>query len=162
MLARKLAAAAIATAICAPFAAMAAGPEKVSGPGALPECLKPWNDTIAHFKWPAKKGPYRIALANGFVGNTWRIQMVKTAKAFAAQDGIKEDIAEFKVVSTGTDVGGPIAPHEKLNKYGDDARRTHARKTTTITTHKPPPPDAGGVRGPGAKIEDGEGVVVVE
>ncbi len=35
------------------------------------------------FKFPKKDGPYRIALANGYIANTWRIQMIKTAKAYA-------------------------------------------------------------------------------
>src|SRR5947209_7232588 len=72
-----------------------AGPKVVSGPGADPACFKPWSSETKFFQWPKKPGPYRIALVNGFVGNTWRIQMVKTAKAFADQPGIKENIKEF-------------------------------------------------------------------
>ena len=64
--------------------AMAAPPKVVSGPGENPACFKPWDANTKYFQWPAKKGPYRIALANGFVGNTWRIQMIKMAKAYAA------------------------------------------------------------------------------
>ena len=60
-----------------------AGPEMVSGPGANPECFAPWSGETKFMKWNAKPGPYRIAVVNGFVGNTWRIQMIKTAKAFA-------------------------------------------------------------------------------
>src|ERR1700733_3208239 len=80
---------------CAPALA---GPKIVSGPGANPECFKPWSDKTKFFQWDKKPGPYKIALVNGFVGNTWRIQMVKTAKAFAEQPGIKENIKEFKGV----------------------------------------------------------------
>ena len=86
-----------------------AGPKTVSGPGANPECFKPWSAQTKFFQWDKKPGPYKIALVTGFVGNTWRIQMVKTAKAFASQPGIKANIKEFKVVSTGTDVAGPSA-----------------------------------------------------
>lgn len=71
--------------------------------------------------WPKKAGPYRIALVNGFVGNTWRIQMVKTAKAFADQPGIKENIKEFKVVSTGTDVAAQLGAMEDFINQGFDA-----------------------------------------
>ena len=66
-------------------------------------------------------GPYRIALVNGFVGNTWRIQMIKTAKAFAEQPGIKENIKEFKVVSTGTDVAAQLGAIEDFINQGFDA-----------------------------------------
>ena len=65
-------------------ATLAAGPEIVQGPSADPECFTPWSADTQYFQWPAKEGPYRIALANGFIGNTWRIQMIQTAKAYAA------------------------------------------------------------------------------
>src|ERR1700737_526629 len=55
-----------------------AGPKVVSGPGALPQCFKPWAKDTKYFQWPKKAPPYRVAVANGFVGNLWRIQMIKT------------------------------------------------------------------------------------
>jgi len=98
-----------------------AGPKVVSGPGADPACFKPWSSETKFFQWDKKPGPYKIALVNGFVGNTWRIQMVKTAKAFAAQPGIKENIKEFKVVSTGTDVAAQLGAMEDFINQGYDA-----------------------------------------
>src|SRR5215831_8861909 len=93
-----------------------AGPKIVSGPGADPACFKPWSSQTKFFQWAKKPGPYKIALVNGFVGNTWRIQMVKTAKAFAEQPGIKENIKEFKAVSTGTDVAAQLGAMEDFIK----------------------------------------------
>ena len=98
-----------------------AGPKTVSGPGANPECFKPWSDKTKFLQWEKKPGPYKIALANGFVGNTWRIQMIKTAKAFAEQPGIKENIKEFKVVSTGTDAAAQLGAMEDFINQGYDA-----------------------------------------
>src|ERR1700675_185190 len=98
-----------------------AGPKIVSGPGANPGCFKPWSDQTKFFQWDKKPGPYKIALVNGFVGNTWRIQMVKTAKAFAEQPGIKENIKEFKVVSTGTDVAAQLGAMEDFINQGVQA-----------------------------------------
>jgi ribose transport system substrate-binding protein len=98
-----------------------AGPKIVSGPGANPECFKPWSSSTKFFQWDKKPGPYKIALVNGFVGNTWRIQMVKTAKAFSEQPGIKENIKEFKVVSTGTDVAAQLGAMEDFINQGYDA-----------------------------------------
>jgi ribose transport system substrate-binding protein len=98
-----------------------AGPKVVSGPGANPECFKPWSDKTKFLQWQKKPGPYKIALANGFVGNTWRIQMIKTAKAFAEQPGIKEHIKEFKVVSTGTDAAAQLGAIEDFINQGYDA-----------------------------------------
>ena len=62
-----------------------AEPEIVSGPAGNPECFVPWTQDTNFFKFPKKEGPYRIALANGYIANTWRIQMIQTAKAYAAQ-----------------------------------------------------------------------------
>ncbi len=98
-----------------------AGPETVSGPGADPECFKPWSDETTYMQWPAKEGPYRIAVVNGFVGNTWRIQMIKTAKAFAEDPAVKDKIAEFKVVSTGTDAPAQLGAIEDFINQGFDA-----------------------------------------
>ncbi len=47
--------------------------------------------------------------------------MVKTAKAFAEQPGIKENIKEFKVVSTGTDVAAQLGAIEDFINQGYDA-----------------------------------------
>ena len=72
-------------------------------------------------QWPAKEGPYRIAVVNGFVGNTWRIQMIKTAKAYAEDPAVKDKIAEFKVVSTGTDAPAQLGAIEDFINQGFDA-----------------------------------------
>lgn len=98
-----------------------AGPKVVNGPGANAECFKPWSAQTKFMQWDKKPGPYRIAVVNGFVGNTWRIQMIKTAKAFAEQAGIKENIKEFKVVSTGTDVAAQLGAIEDFINQGYDA-----------------------------------------
>jgi ribose transport system substrate-binding protein len=103
------------------IAAFAAGPEVVSGPAADPKCYVPWSDQTKFFQFQKKDGPYRIALANGFIANTWRIQMIKTAKAYAAQADVAKDIKEFKVVSTGEDVAAQIAAINNFIDSGYDA-----------------------------------------
>src|ERR1700722_659790 len=113
---------AMLTAVCAVSApAFAAGPEVVAGPASDPGCFVPWSEKVKFFKFPAKKGPYRIALANGFVANTWRIQMIQTAKAYAAQPEIAAKLKEFKVVSTGDDVAAQIAAINNFIDSGYDA-----------------------------------------
>jgi len=112
--------------------AKAAGPEVVQGPGALPECFKPFKADTQYFQWKAKPGPYRIALANGFVGNTWRIQMIKTAKAFVEAPDIAPDVKELKVVSTGTDVAAQISAIDNFINSGYDAIVTIAVNPTAF------------------------------
>src|SRR4029450_2760527 len=101
--------------------AWAAGPEIVAGPAADANCYVPWSEQTKFFKFPAKAGPYRIALANGFIANTWRIQMIKTAKAYAAQPDVAAKLKEFKVVSTGEDVAAQIAAINNFIDSGYDA-----------------------------------------
>jgi ribose transport system substrate-binding protein len=101
--------------------ALAAGPNPVPGPGADPGCFKPWTKETKFYQWPKKQGPYRIALDNGFIGNTWRIQMIKTAKAYAEQPAVKANLKEFKVISTGEDLPAQIAAANNFIDSGFDA-----------------------------------------
>jgi ribose transport system substrate-binding protein len=115
------------------FSAVAAGPEIVAGPSADAKCFVPWGDKTKFFKFPKKEGPYRIALANGFIGNTWRIQMIKTAKAYAEQPDVKAKLKEFKVVSTGEDVAAQIAAVQNFIDSGYDAIVINAQNPTAFT-----------------------------
>ena len=38
-------------------------PKVVTAPNSDPQCFAPWASTTKLFKYPAKKGPYRIAIA---------------------------------------------------------------------------------------------------
>lgn len=107
-----------------------AGPEIVSGPGANPKCFAPWSKDIKYFKWKKHKAPYRVAVVNGFVGNTWRIQMIQTAKAYVLTPEIKPLIKEFKVVSTGTDAAAQLGAIEDFINQGFDAIVTIAVSPT--------------------------------
>jgi ribose transport system substrate-binding protein len=98
-----------------------AGPENVDGPGFDPQCFAPWSDEIGYFQWEKRDGPHKIAVVNGFVGNTWRIQMIQTAKAFVEQPEIASQIEEFKAVSTGTDVAAQLGAIEDFINQGYDA-----------------------------------------
>src|SRR3712207_3903281 len=124
--------------IFAAAAALMAGtalaePEIVSGPAAEPECFTPWSADTKFFKYPAKPGPYRIALANGYIANTWRIQMIQTAKAYAAQPEVAAKLKEFKVVSTGEDVPAQISAINNFIDSGYDAIVVNAQNPTAFT-----------------------------
>ncbi|MGH8850828.1 MAG: ribose ABC transporter substrate-binding protein, partial [Casimicrobiaceae bacterium] len=69
---------AAATTLLAAGLAAAAPPKVVTLPNSDAKCFAPWAGNTKMFEYPAKKAPYRIALANGFIANTWRIQMIKT------------------------------------------------------------------------------------
>ena len=114
-------------------AVLAAGPEVVKGPGADPKCFTPWGQDTKYFQWPKKEGPYRIALANGFIGNTWRIQMIQTAKAYASQPDVAAKLKEFKVVSTGEDLAAQIAAVDNFINSGYDAIIVNAQNPSAFT-----------------------------
>lgn len=118
--------------LCLMDAAQAAGPEIVSGPSADQQCFVPWTAQTKYFKYPKKTGPYRIALANGFIGNTWRIQMVKTAKAYTEQPDVKKELKEFKVVSTGEDIAAQISAINNFIDSGYDAVVVDAQNPTAF------------------------------
>jgi ribose transport system substrate-binding protein len=110
-----------AVAVALAAGAAAAGPTVVAGPGHDPGCFAPWTAETKHLQWEKREGPHKIAVVNGFVGNTWRIQMIQTAKAFAEQPEIASRIEEFKVVSTGTDVAAQLGAIEDFINQGYDA-----------------------------------------
>ncbi|MEO8244356.1 MAG: sugar ABC transporter substrate-binding protein, partial [bacterium] len=55
------------------------------------------------------------------IANTWRIQMIQTAKAYAAQPEVAAKLKEFKVVSTGEDVAAQISAINNFIDSGYDA-----------------------------------------
>jgi len=109
-----------------------AEPEVVSGPAADAECFAPWTAETKFLKYPKKDGPYRIALANGYIANTWRIQMIQTAKAYAAQPDVAAKLKEFKVVSTGEDVPAQISAINNFIDSGYDAIVVNAQNPTAF------------------------------
>jgi ribose transport system substrate-binding protein len=142
--------------------AAAAGPEVVSGPASVaPECFKPFTADTKFFKFPKKDGPYRIALANGFVGNTWRIQMIKTIKAYSEQPDVAPDVKELKVVSTGTDVAAQIAAIDNFINSGYDAILTIAVNPTAFAPVIKRANDAGVVLVPFDNVLDSDKILQV-
>ncbi|WP_423069505.1 sugar ABC transporter substrate-binding protein [Devosia sp. CN2-171] len=109
-----------------------AEPAVVSGPATDPECHVPWAADTQFFQFPAKTGPFRVALANGYIANTWRIQMIQTAKAYASQPDVAAKLKEFKVVSTGEDVAAQIAAINNFIDSGYDAIVVNAQNPTAF------------------------------
>jgi len=123
---------ALAAAVTLGTGAQAAGPEVVAGPAADAKCFVPWSADTKFFKFKPKAGPYRIALANGYIANTWRIQMIQTAKAYAAQPEVAKKLKEFKVVSTGEDVPAQISAINNFIDSGYDAIVVNAQNPTAF------------------------------
>jgi ribose transport system substrate-binding protein len=120
------------TAVVTAFAGSAMAAEVVSGPATDPNCMVPWSADTKFHQFPKKEGPYRIALANGYIANTWRIQMIQTAKAYAAQADVAAKLKEFKVVSTGEDVPAQISAINNFIDAGYDAIVVNAQNPTAF------------------------------
>ncbi len=95
-------------------------------------CFKPFSPETKTLMFKAKKPPYRIALANGFFGNTWRTEMVKCLQAYAEDPEIKPLIKELKIVSTGTDVAAQIGAIDNFINAGYDAILINAVSPTAF------------------------------
>ena len=85
-----------------------------------PACFKADPDSKTTISYPARPGPYRLALVNGFVGNSWRIQMIQSLKAWAARPDNAKNFKELKIISTGTDVAAQLAAIDNLIAAGYD------------------------------------------
>ncbi len=121
-----------AAALTLSYSTTLADPEIVSGPAAEADCFAPWAADTKFLKFPKKDGPFRIALANGYIANTWRIQMIQTAKAYAAQPDVAAKLKEFKVVSTGEDVPAQISAINNFIDSGYDAIVVNAQNPTAF------------------------------
>ncbi len=119
-------------AFMAAFAGSASAVDTVSGPATDANCMVPWSADTKFYQFPKKEGPYRIALANGYIANTWRIQMIQTAKAYAAQPDVAAKLKEFKVVSTGEDVPAQISAINNFIDAGYDAIVVNAQNPTAF------------------------------
>ncbi|MBE7211295.1 MAG: ABC transporter substrate-binding protein [Gluconacetobacter diazotrophicus] len=113
-------------------ACLLAAPSARAADTFLPACFAPAPHDTAVVKLPAKPGPYRIAFANGFIGNGWRTQMVQTLKAYAAQPDVAKNIKELRIVSVGTDVSAQIAAMDNFINAGFDAILVDANSPTAF------------------------------
>ena len=129
---RPLLAAAATAALWSAAMPAAQAAEVVSGPATDPTCMVPWSADTKFYQFPKKEGPYRVALANGYIANTWRIQMIQTAKAYAAQPEVAAKLKEFKVVSTGEDVPAQISAINNFIDAGYDAIVVNAQNPTAF------------------------------
>ena len=111
---------------------LAAAPAAIAADTYLPTCFKaaPGAETV--IRLPAKPGPYRIAFANGFIGNAWRVQMIQTLKAYAAQPDVASQIKELRIVTVGTDVSAQIAAMDNFISAGYDAILIDANSPTAF------------------------------
>jgi ribose transport system substrate-binding protein len=76
--------------------------------------------------------PYNIALSNSYIGNVWRTQMIKMAKAYAESEDIAPLISEFQVNTADRDDAAQIAAIENMISNGAQALVILAHTPTAL------------------------------
>jgi ribose transport system substrate-binding protein len=69
----------------------------------------------------SKKGPFKIAVANGYTGNTWRTQFLADLATAGKYYKKKGELSSFTVVSAGTDVNTQLSQISQLILQKPDA-----------------------------------------
>ncbi len=110
-----------------------AGPSLAAGFDAK-SCFMPSPSAKGTVTWKAKKPPYHIAISNSYIGNTWRTEMMKIAKAFSQKPDIKSHIKQFQAASSGNDVSAQIAQMNQMILAGVDAIVVDAASPTGLNS----------------------------
>jgi ribose transport system substrate-binding protein len=95
-------------------------------------CYRSASADTKKVKFDAKTGPYVIALSNSYIGNVWRTQMIKMAKAYAELPDIKPQIKQFLVNSSGNDAAAQISQIENMIAAGAQAIIINAASPTAL------------------------------
>jgi ribose transport system substrate-binding protein len=95
-------------------------------------CYRPASADTKKIKFDAKPAPYVIALSNSYIGNVWRTQMIKMAKAFAELPDVKPSIKQFLVNSSGNDAAAQISQIENMIAAGAQAIIINAASPTAL------------------------------
>jgi ribose transport system substrate-binding protein len=95
-------------------------------------CYRPASADTKTIKFDAKTGPYVIALSNSYIGNVWRTQMIKMAKAYTELPDIKPSIKQFLVNSSGNDAAAQISQIENMIAAGAQAIIINAASPTAL------------------------------
>jgi len=84
-------------------------------------CYQPFGDVQTVQYQKAADPPYNIALSNSYIGNVWRTQMIKLAKAYAETPDIAPLISDFQVNTADRDDAAQQAAIENMISNGAQA-----------------------------------------
>jgi ribose transport system substrate-binding protein len=84
-------------------------------------CYQPFPDAVTVQYEKLADPPYNIALSNSYIGNVWRTQMIKMAKAYAESPDIAPLISEFQVNTADRDDAAQQAAIENMISNGAQA-----------------------------------------
>src|SRR5919107_868975 len=84
-------------------------------------CYQPFGDAQPVQYEKLADPPYNIALSNSYIGNVWRTQMIKMAKAYAATEDVAPLISQFQVNTADRDDAAQQAAIENMISNGAQA-----------------------------------------
>jgi ribose transport system substrate-binding protein len=84
-------------------------------------CYQPFPDATTVQYEKLADPPYNIALSNSYIGNVWRTQMIKLAKAYSETPDIAPLISEFQVNTADRDDAAQQAAIENMISNGAQA-----------------------------------------
>jgi ribose transport system substrate-binding protein len=85
------------------------------------KCYQPFGDAQPVQYDKVGDGGFNIGLSNSYIGNVWRTQMIKMAKAFSEQPEIAPYIDTFQVTTSDRDDAAQIAAIENMISNGAQA-----------------------------------------
>jgi ribose transport system substrate-binding protein len=96
------------------------------------KCYQPFGDveTVQYDK--VGDGGFNIALSNSYIGNVWRTQMIKMAKAYTELPEIKQYVSTFQVTTSDRDDAAQIAAIENMISNGAQALVIIAHTPTAL------------------------------
>lgn len=97
-------------------------------------CFAPAASGTPTVKWPTKKPPYRIAVSNSYIGNSWRTEMMQIAKAYVKKPEIAKYVDHFREGSAGNSVSQQAAEINQLILGGFDAIVVDAANPTGLNS----------------------------
>lgn len=104
-----------------------------TGKGAK-SCYMPSASNTPMVKWKKKAPPYRIAVSNSYIGNSWRTEMMKIAKAYVSKPDVAKYVAKFREGSAGNSVSQQAAEINQLIMEGFDAIVVDAANPTGLNS----------------------------
>jgi ribose transport system substrate-binding protein len=84
-------------------------------------CYQPFGDAEPVQYEKLADPPYNIALSNSYIGNVWRTQMIKMAKAYAETEDVAPLISQFQVNTADRDDAAQQAAIENMISNGAQA-----------------------------------------
>jgi ribose transport system substrate-binding protein len=95
-------------------------------------CYQPFPDAVTVQYEKVGDGGFNIGLSNSYIGNVWRTQMIKMAKAYVETPEIKPYVGTFQVNTADRDDAAQIAAIENMISNGAQALVIIANTPTAL------------------------------